>query len=64
MKLPKLKIEIVLTEKHSDNLIIEATGSPNQMLGFIARMRFEIDKLEKHILIGLTKEETKNEHPD
>jgi hypothetical protein len=51
---PILMIKIG-NESDADNLSIDASGTANQMLGAIARMRFELDVLEKKIFIELSK---------
>lgn len=51
----KLSIVIGVGEDDSDKLAVDISGSPNQVLGFIARARHELDKNEKIILANIDK---------
>jgi hypothetical protein len=52
----ELMIFIGIGEGDSDALRVTLKGTPNQALGFIARARFELDKMERGIHAQLTKE--------
>ena len=51
---PILKIEIG-GDIEKDDLSIDAHGTPNMMLGAIARFRIELDKIEHKIKLDLAK---------
>jgi hypothetical protein len=51
----RLSIIIGVGDDDSDTLAVNISGSPNQVLGFIARARHELDKNEKIILANIDK---------
>lgn len=51
----ELMIFIGIGEGDSDALRVDCKGTPNQVLGFIARARFELDKIERQIHADLTR---------
>lgn len=56
MKIPILKIEITAKEDGADCLKVDVSGSPNQVLVFIARARFELSKIESSVIETLKKD--------
>ena len=56
MKCPILKIEITAKEDGADGLKMDVSGSPNQVLGFIARARFELSKIENSVIETIKKD--------
>ena len=54
-----LSIIIGNADGESDTMSIEISGTPNQVLGFIARARHELDKNEKGVLADIDKPKEK-----
>jgi len=50
-----LAIEVSYGDDGSDYLDVKCSGSPNQVLGFIARMRNTIGKIESDVLTGINR---------